>query len=170
MQHAAVRILNRHRAMAISTVRPDGWPQTTIVGYVNQGFDIFFLIFRSGQKFANIQHDDRIAVAVGAEPTELRNLQAVYAGGHAQEVTDPAEREEVWRLLMERSSNLAGFKMPEAQGAAFMKFTCRYVSVLDFSQGIGHTEQFTVDESGAVIEGGPDNDGWALSAAGRTEV
>jgi nitroimidazol reductase NimA-like FMN-containing flavoprotein (pyridoxamine 5'-phosphate oxidase superfamily) len=123
MQHAAVRILNRHRAMAISTVRPDGWPQTTIVGYVNQGFDIFFLIFRSGQKFANIQHDDRIAVAVGAEPTELRNLQAVYAGGHAQEVTDPAEREEVWRLLMERSSNLAGFKMPEAQGAAFMKFS-----------------------------------------------
>jgi nitroimidazol reductase NimA-like FMN-containing flavoprotein (pyridoxamine 5'-phosphate oxidase superfamily) len=165
VEHAAVRILNRHRVMAISTVRPDGWPQTTIVGYVNKGFDIFFLIFRSSQKLANIQHDDRISIAVAAEPPELRQLQAVYAGAHAREITDQAERDEVWRLLMERDSNLAGFKMPEAHEAAFMKASCKYVSVLDFSQSIGHREQFTVDESGAVVQSGPDKDGWALSAS-----
>ena len=56
MEHTAVKILNRHGVMAISTVRPDGWPQTTMVGYANQGFDLFFLIFRASQKLANIQH------------------------------------------------------------------------------------------------------------------
>ena len=165
MEHIAVKILNRQRIMAVSTVRPDGWPQTTIVGYVNQGFDIFFLIFRSSQKLANIQHDDRISIAVAPEPSELRELQAVYAGAHAREITDQAERDEAWRLLMERSSNLAGFSMPEAQQAAFMKATCKYVSLLDFSQGIGHTEQFTIDDSGAIVEGGSSKDGWAPSAA-----
>jgi hypothetical protein len=33
MEAKAISILNAHRTMAISTLRPDGWPQTTIVGY-----------------------------------------------------------------------------------------------------------------------------------------
>ena len=169
MEHTAVKILNRHRIMAISTVRPDGWPQTTVVGYVNRGFDIYFLIFRSGQKFANIQRDDRISIAVAAEAAELRELQAVYAGAHAREITDPVEREEAWRMFMERDSNLAGFKLPEAAQAAFMKATCKYVSVLDFSQGIGHREQFTVDDSGAVAEAAADPDDWAALSATAKE-
>ena len=85
----AVRILDSHRIMAISTVRPDGWPQTTIVGYANDGLAIYFIIFRSSQKFANIQHDDRVSIAVGEEPRDLRNLKAVYAGAHAIEVNRP---------------------------------------------------------------------------------
>ena len=60
MEHPAVRILNANRIMSISTVRPDGWPQTTIVGYANRGFELLFMIYRSGQKFANIYKDDRV--------------------------------------------------------------------------------------------------------------
>lgn len=163
MQHTAVKILNSHRIMAISTVRSDGWPQTTIVGYANKGFDIFFMIFRSGQKFANIQGDDRISIAVAAEPAELSQLQAVYAGGHAKEITDPNERAEAWRQLMQRHSNLAGFQMPDQGDAVFMRATCRHVSVLDFSQGLGHREQLIIDDSGTVIESEPDKDDWARS-------
>lgn len=74
--------------MAISTVRPDGWTQATIVGYANAGLDIYFLVFRSSQKFANIQHDDRVAIAVGEEPENLSEAKAVFAGAHAAEVTD----------------------------------------------------------------------------------
>ena len=152
MERTAIKILNAHRIMAISTVRPDGWPQTTMVGYANLGFQLFFLVFRSGQKFANIQHDDRISIAVASEPTGLADLKAVYAGAHAREVTDPKERDQAWRLLMERHSNLAGFRMPEAAEAAFMSATCKYVSVLDFSQGFGHHDQLVIDDVGLPIE------------------
>lgn len=165
MEHPAVKILNRHRIMAISTVRPDGWPQTTVVGYVNRGFELFFLIFRSSQKYANIKADDRISIAVAPEPTELSDLKAVYAGGHAIEVTDEAGRAEIWRLLMERASNLAGFKMPEATEAAFMRMKCKYVSMLDFSQSVGHREQFTIDERGVRTELDEGNDRWSADAA-----
>lgn len=165
MEHPAVRILNRHRLMAIATVRPDGWPQTTIVGYANRGFELFFLIFRAGQKFANIQYEDRIAIAVAAEPERLEDLQAVYAGARVSEITDEAGRAEAWRLLMERDSNLAGFKMPEASEAAFMRARCQYISVLDFTQGLGHREQLTIGEDGRVSEATDGPDDWALSAA-----
>jgi nitroimidazol reductase NimA-like FMN-containing flavoprotein (pyridoxamine 5'-phosphate oxidase superfamily) len=152
LEHTAVKILNEHRIMAVSTVRPDGWPQTTVVGYANRGFDIFFLIFRTGQKLANIQHDDRISIAVAAEPAELSDLKAVYAGAHAKEITDAKEREEAWTMLMQRHSNLGGFQMPDAGNAAFMRAACKYVSVLDFSQGLGHRDQLTIDDQGVPVD------------------
>ncbi len=30
-------LLDQHRIMTVATVRPDGWPQATTVGYVNEG-------------------------------------------------------------------------------------------------------------------------------------
>jgi len=144
MEQAAIRILNTHRIMAISTIRPDGWPQTTIVGYANRGFDLVFLIYRSSQKLANIRHDDRISIAVAAEPAELDQLQAVYASAHAREITVESEREAAWRQLMERHANLAGSQIPEATEAVFMAARCEHVSMLDFTQGLGHREQLIV--------------------------
>jgi nitroimidazol reductase NimA-like FMN-containing flavoprotein (pyridoxamine 5'-phosphate oxidase superfamily) len=144
MLQPAIDILNTHRMMAISTVRPDGWPQTTIVGFANEGWTIYFAIFRSSQKFANIQKDDRVSVAVSSEPRSVGQIKAVYAGAHAAEVTEPQERELAWRLLRERHPNLAEFGPPEPSEEALMRATCKYVSVLDYSKGIGHTEDLVV--------------------------
>lgn len=146
MLQPAIQILDSHRMMAISTVRPDGWPQTTIVGYANQGWTIYFLIFRSSQKFANIAHDGRISIAVNREPDHLSDIKAVYAGAHAAEVTDAREREIAWNLLMERHPNLADFG-PPSDDEAMMHAACKYVSILDYSQGIGHTETLTVPDA-----------------------
>lgn len=165
MEHPAIKVLNLHRTMAISTVRPDGWPQTTVVGYANQGFDLYFLIYRSSQKFANIQHDDRVSIAASAEPADMSQLQAVYAGAHAREITDPAERETAWRLLMQRHSNLAGFNMPDATEAVFMAARCKYVSLLDYTQGPGHHEKLVVDDVGAASQSDVVQEKWGRDAA-----
>ena len=163
VEHPAIRILNSHRIMSISTVRPDGWPQTTVVGYASRGFDVFFLIFRASQKFANIQHDNRVSIAVAAEPLELDQLTAVFAGGQAEEITDDQKRDEAWRLLMMRHSNLGGFKIPHAPEAAFMRVRCKYVSVLDFTQGLGHREELIVDDHGAPMDVGSAKDSWGMA-------
>lgn len=150
MDHIAVRILNDNRTMAISTVRPDGWPQVTIVGYVNDGFDVLFSIFRESQKFANIAHDDRIAIAVAPVEDDFRNIRAVYAGGHAQEITGDDERQAAWKKMMERHPVLAGSQIPGFEQATFMRMHCKYVSVLDYSQGLGHREEFVVEDDGSI--------------------
>ena len=140
----AIQMLDSHRTMAISTVRPDGWPQTTIVGYANDALVVYFLIFRSSQKFANIQHDDRVSIAVSDEAKDISKLMAVYAGAHATEVTDPKQRQRAWRLLMQRHPNLADFELPERSDAAVMRADCKYVSLLDYSKGLGYTEALTI--------------------------
>jgi nitroimidazol reductase NimA-like FMN-containing flavoprotein (pyridoxamine 5'-phosphate oxidase superfamily) len=168
MEQPALTILNAHRIMAVSTVRPDGWPQTTIVGYANAGFDIYFLIFRSSQKFANIQHEPRISIAVGEEPRELGELQAVYAGAIASEVTDPAERETAWQLLTGRHPNLAGFESPNPAETALIRAQCRHISVLDFTQGRGHTETLTIGDSGTPVRSAAGESGWGSSDSTKT--
>jgi hypothetical protein len=36
-------LLEQHRIMTIATLRPDGWPQATTVGYANDGLTLYFL-------------------------------------------------------------------------------------------------------------------------------
>ena len=146
MIHPAIEILEAHRTMAVSTVRPDGWPQTTVVGYANDGWKVYFLIFRASQKFANIAHDDRISIAISGDPNYLGDIKAVYAGAHASEVTDSREQASAWTLLLQRHPNLADFGFPDLTDTALMRAVCKYVSVLDYSQGIGHTEELTIGE------------------------
>ena len=168
MEKNAIQMLDTHRIMAISTVRPDGWPQTTIVGYANDGLVVYFLIFRSSQKFANIQHDNRVSIAVSDEPKDIYKLMAVYAGAHATEVTDPQLRESAWLLLMQRHPNLADFELPEISDAAMMRADCKYVSVLDHSKGLGHTEALTIAVGDAAPLRPPQADDSSPRAAHQT--
>lgn len=141
---AAVDILAGHRIMTISTVRPDGWPQSTIVGYVNEGLSLYFVIFRSSQKFANISKDDRISIAIAEEPRALAEAKAVYAGARAAEVLEEGERAHAWDLLTARHPNLAPYDIPDPTVTAMMRADCLHVTVVDYTKGAGHTEAFDV--------------------------
>lgn len=149
MQIAAIDILDAHRIMAVSTLRSDGWPQTTFVGYVNEGLTLYFLIFRTSQKLANIRRDKRISIAVGGEPKEVDELTAVYAAAHASELVDPKERNRAWDLLQSRHPNLVDFELPERTEAAMIKAICQFVSVLDYRKGPGHVEEHSIGEESA---------------------
>jgi nitroimidazol reductase NimA-like FMN-containing flavoprotein (pyridoxamine 5'-phosphate oxidase superfamily) len=148
MEQPAIAILDQNRIMTIATVRADGWPQATIVGYANDGLRLYFLIYRTSQKFENIARDDRVSVAVGHEPRQLRDVKAVYAGCHAHEVTDLAEKSRAWALLAEKHPNLTDLAPPQTDEVATMAADCEHVSVLDYSLGLGHAESMTVDPVG----------------------
>ena len=142
----AIEILNAHRTMTIATVRPDGWPQATIVGYANEGLSLYFLVYRASQKFQNMARDERVAITVGQEPIQLRDVRAVFAGCTVSEVTDLAQRSGAWMLLAQRHPQLTDLAPPGTDEVATMVAECKYVSVLDYSQGIGHTEAFVAGQ------------------------
>jgi len=144
MEQPAIEILNNQRIMTIATTRADGWPQATIVGYANEGWSLYFLIYRDSQKFANIARDNRVAITVGHEPSEIQAIKAVFAGCEASEVTDMAERSRAWHLLAERHPKLTDLAPPQKSEVATMVARCRHISVLDYSQGLGHTESVTL--------------------------
>ncbi len=146
---AVVDILDAHCIMTIATVRPDGWPQATIVGYANDGLSLYFLVYRSSQKFANIASDNRVAVTIGREPPQLSDVRAVYAGCKVSEVTDLAERGNAWLLLAQRHPQLTDLAPPGNDEVATMVAECEHVTLLDYSKGLGHSEDFTVEIAGS---------------------
>ena len=144
MEQPALTTLDANRIMTIATVRQDGWPQATIVGYANEGFRLYFLIYRDSQKFENISRDNRVAITVGQEPSELKQIRAVYAGCEVREITDLGERSRAWTLLAKRHPNLTDLAAPQTAEVATMVAECRYVSALDYSQGLGHAESLVL--------------------------
>jgi nitroimidazol reductase NimA-like FMN-containing flavoprotein (pyridoxamine 5'-phosphate oxidase superfamily) len=144
MEQTAIEILDANRTMSIATVRPDGWPQATIVGFANVGLKLYFLVYRTGQKFANMTHDGRVAITVGHEPAQLRDVKAVFAGCTVRELTSLAERSRAWLLLAERHPQLTDLAAPGTDEVATMVAELKYVSVLDYSSRIGHTAEFEV--------------------------
>ena len=107
------------------------------------GDDTFY--YRTSQKFENIAHDNRVAITVARDPEQLRDIKAVYAGCLVREVMDLAERSRAWELLAKRHPNLTDLAPPGNTEVATMAADCKHLSVLDYSQGPGHTETVTID-------------------------
>ena len=64
-------LLDQHRIMTVATLRPDGWPQATTVGYVNEGLVLYFLCGLDSQKAKNLARDDRISLTIDHDTADL---------------------------------------------------------------------------------------------------
>lgn len=42
LRRKILELLEQHRTMTIATLRPDGWPQATTVGYVSEDLTIWY--------------------------------------------------------------------------------------------------------------------------------
>lgn len=151
MELKAVKILNDHRVMAIATLRPDGWPQATMVSYANEGILIYFVISRLSQKFANIEKDDRVSIVIGRDFEQPETIRALSIAAHASEVRDPDQRERAIGLILQRHPGLAKLPRPDHAHSAVMRAPCSIVTILDYSKGFGHADALTF---------GPGAPGW----------
>ena len=129
-----LELLAENRIMSIATVRPDGWPQATTVGYINQGLDVYFLIARESQKLANIQRESRVSIAIARDgPDHIRGLSMA---AYATEVTDYGEIRRINDLVFARYPEQAVFA-PRETSCALMRAAPTIVSLIDHSKGPG---------------------------------
>jgi nitroimidazol reductase NimA-like FMN-containing flavoprotein (pyridoxamine 5'-phosphate oxidase superfamily) len=132
-----LELLDEHRVMAVATNRPDGWPQVTIVGYAHHDLSLYFAVARSSQKFANIQRDPRVSIAIGSEgPDTLRGLSM------AARVFEVADLEEIARLnrLLHQRYPEQGVFAPREASAAILRAVPSIISVIDQSKGPGQPD------------------------------
>ena len=110
-----LRLLHEHRVMTMATLRPDGWPQATMVGYVNDGFFLYCFVARSTQKFANIQRDPRVSIAIGSDAANPMQVRGLSLAGHASEVNDRSEFDEIAALRLRKFPEYAALPAPLAR-------------------------------------------------------
>jgi nitroimidazol reductase NimA-like FMN-containing flavoprotein (pyridoxamine 5'-phosphate oxidase superfamily) len=135
-------LLDEHRIMTLATLRPDGWPQATTVGYVNDGLTLYFLCGLDSQKAKNLARDDRLSLTIDHDTSDLMAITGLSMAAHAHPVTDRAEAEKVLRMLPLKYSDAPPLpmKMPTPDEVRLFRVTPKVISVLDYSKGFGHTE------------------------------
>jgi len=138
-------LLDQHRIMRIATVRQDGWPQATTVGYANEGLTLYFLCGPASQKAANLACDDRVSLTIDHDTPQVMEITGLSMAARAQVVDDPTEAGKVLRLLMQKYPQQASLPlpMPSVADVRIFRVTPTVISVLDYSKGFGHTDLVT---------------------------
>jgi PPOX class probable F420-dependent enzyme len=143
MRRKILGLLDQHRIMTVATLRPDGWPQATTVGYANDGLTLYFLCGHDSQKAANLARDDRVSITIDHDTPQVMEITGLSLAGRAQMVLDPKEAERALRLLMQKypkqvSPDLPA--MPSPSDVRIFRVTPKLISVLDYAKGFGHTD------------------------------
>lgn len=141
-----LQLLDAHRIMTLATVRPDGWPQATTVGYVNEGLTLYFLCGLQSQKAMNLAKDDRVSLTIDHDTPDVMAITGLSMAAHATPVTDRAEAEKVLRMLPLKYPDAPPLpmKMPTPEEVRLFRVEPMVISLLDYSKGFGHTELVTV--------------------------
>jgi len=77
-------LLDQHRVMTVATLRPDGWPQATTVGYVNEGLTLYFLCGLDSQKASNLARDDRVSLTVDHDAPQVMEITGLSMAARAR--------------------------------------------------------------------------------------
>jgi nitroimidazol reductase NimA-like FMN-containing flavoprotein (pyridoxamine 5'-phosphate oxidase superfamily) len=137
-----LKLLDEHRIMTVATLRPDGWPQATTVGYVNEGLTLWFLCGLESQKAKNLARDDRLSLTIDHDTPDVMAITGLSMAAHAQAVTDRAEAEKVLRMLPLKYPDAPPMPMPmpSPDEVRLFRVTPVVISVLDYTKGFAHTD------------------------------
>ena len=139
---AVVALLGSCRLMAIGVNRPDGWPQVTTVGYVNEGLNLYFVTARDSQKLANLKADPRVSVAVYSQAIS-GDAVGVSMAAKAEEVTDPAVVERLNQMVFARYADLRVFG-PGADAVAVVHLRPEIISPVGVRDGRSKAQCFSL--------------------------
>jgi len=139
-----LNLLDEHRIMSVATLRPDGWPQVTTVGYVHDGLTLYFLCGLDSQKARNLAHDNRVSLTIDHDTADLMAISGLSMAAHAEPVLDRDEAQKVLGLLAqaypEQDTSKLEIEMPTPDDVRIFRVTPTVISVLDYSKGFGHTD------------------------------
>jgi nitroimidazol reductase NimA-like FMN-containing flavoprotein (pyridoxamine 5'-phosphate oxidase superfamily) len=136
-------LLDAHRTMTVATVRPDGWPQATTVGYVNEGLVLYFLCGLDSQKARNLARDDRVSLTIDHDSPDIMRITGLSMAARATPVLDLTEATRILGLLPGKYPEQATplpMPMPTADQVRIFRLDPVVISVLDYSKGFGHTD------------------------------
>lgn len=143
-----LELLDKHRILTLATLRPDGWPQATTVGYVSRGLTLWFMTGKDTQKTSNIARDNRVSLTIDHDTSDPMGISGLSMAARALAVSDEATIREILftelpRKYPEYASMMDGVEISDV---AVFELRPEVISVLDYSKGFAHTDEVFVGE------------------------
>ena len=95
-------VLRSQQVMALATIRPDGFPQATIVNYVHDDLTLYFATDPASQKAGNISLNNKVSAAVASETEDFHRLRGLSLSGIATRLLRKDGAEELALSLFRR--------------------------------------------------------------------
>lgn len=134
-------ILDAAVDVTIATLRDDGFPQASVVSFVNDGLKIYFGTGAKAQKAHNIARDNRVAVTTTLPYASWDQIKGLNLSGRAFPITAPVEFQYVGALMLKKFPQIARYSsFGDGMDLALFRIDPEIVSVLDYAQGFGHTD------------------------------
>ena len=140
LQKLILKQLKQHNIMSLATVRADGYPQTTTVGYANDGLDLYFCCDRVSQKVRNLKRSPKVSLTIDHDTKQWSRIKGLSMGARARVLSKPGDVSRAFRLLARKFPEMRTLSAEDLKGTAFVKVTPKVISVLDYSKGFGHTD------------------------------
>jgi general stress protein 26 len=140
LERLILALLRSHNNLTLATLRPDGWPQATTVGYVNDRLTIYFGCAPDSQKAANIRRDGRVSLAIDWDEPDRSRIQGLSMAAITEIVTAAEEIGRIVSLMRAKFPQIAALPPFSPEDLALVRLWPRVVSVLDYTKGFGHTD------------------------------
>lgn len=140
-------IMRATHDLTLATLRPDGYPQATVVSFVHDDLTLYAGIGLDSQKAHNIRQHNKVSATITPPYTDWQHIRALSLAGTATMVGDAEENAHAADLMLFRFPQLRQLLPSTASnwpGAVFVRIDPLLISVLDYEQGFGHTELFAV--------------------------
>ncbi len=140
LKEKIIDIIDKTDDMTIATQRPDGFPQATTVSYVNDGTTIYFGTTDDAQKARNIDRDNKVSATINRPYSTWEDIVGLSLGGHAHRVTNKDEFDRIGALMMKKFPQIQNYEGFSDTPLSIFRVDPVVFSVLDYTQGFGHTE------------------------------
>lgn len=144
-QAAVADFLDRHDLMSVATIRSDGWPQVTSVGFLARWPAIYFVVARESQKFQNMIRDPRISICIAAATAAEGGLDGLSMAALAEEVTDTAHIVQFDDAMLKRYPHGPLYN-PIGDTMALIRARPQVVSLVRLSGGHSHAELRRIED------------------------
>lgn len=132
-----LEVLQSHHLMTLATIRPDGFPQATIVNYVHDGLTLYFATDAASQKAGNIRLNNKVSVAIASQTEDFYKLRGLSMSGIATRLLEKETAEEFSLSLFRRLPQSKRFVPQDPNELAVFSISPVAISLVDYASGFG---------------------------------
>ncbi len=132
-------LLKKNYGGTLATLRPDGTPQASGVGFVNEGLILYIAMDPKSQKKINIDRNPNVGLATFKDYYKWDRVKAVQLAGKCEVVTDQADMDKISMLFAEKFPWVMESKMvldwyAKEGPIPYYKLTPHTVAYLDYQK------------------------------------
>jgi len=140
-QEFVLHVLDTAQDLTLATIRPDGYPQATTVSFAHEDMLLYAGIGSRSQKAENIRRNGKVSLTINLPYKDWREIRGLSMSAIAELLDEPEEARLAAACLERRFPAVSEWCGPDlGHDVAFVRIRPQMVSVIDYSQGFGHTE------------------------------